>query len=68
MYKYEQRLQIPWIRVFLEELVGSQMLKKFPVFVELENSLSCSHEPTTGPYLEPEFDVTLLSTRGKATE
>jgi len=49
--------KIPWIRVFLEEQVGSQLLKKYPALVERENSLSCSHDPTTGSYLDPEFDV-----------
>jgi hypothetical protein len=54
--------------VFLVELVVSQLLKKFPAFMEPENSLPCSQEPTTGPYLEVEFDVPLLNVRGKAIE
>lgn len=46
-------------------------MEKFPFFVETEDSLPCSEEPTTGPYPQPvhivtphlkiKFNITLIS-------
>jgi len=41
----------PWSRVLLKMLIITQLVKKL-LFLELEGSLPCSQEPSTGPYLE----------------
>ena len=41
-------------RVLLEKLTGSQLVKKFPHFVEPEGSLPHSQVPATSPYPEPD--------------
>jgi hypothetical protein len=38
----------PWSRVFPEKLTGSQLVKNFPHFMEIEGSLPHSQGPTTG--------------------
>jgi len=43
----------PWIRVLLEKLTGSQLVKKFPHFMETDISLQQSQVPATCPYPEP---------------
>ena len=42
----------PWSRV-LEKLTGSQLVKKFPAFLEPEGSSPYSQVPATSPYPEP---------------
>jgi hypothetical protein len=44
----------PWSRVLLEELLVTQLVKKFPTFYGTKDSLPCSKGPTTGPYPEPD--------------
>jgi len=39
--------------VFQEKLTGSQLVKKYPNFMETESSLPSLQEPTTCPYYEP---------------
>jgi len=48
----EPLLLTPWSRVLLEQLTGSQLVKKFPEFVETKGSLPHSQEPATIPYPE----------------
>ena len=43
-------LLTPWSRVFLEKLIGVQLDKKYPRFVETEGSLPHSQVPATCPY------------------
>ena len=38
----------PWSRVLLEKLTGSQLVKKFPSFLEPESSLPQSQVPANG--------------------
>jgi hypothetical protein len=47
-----QRL-IPWSRFILEELIATQLVKKFPILYDTEDSLPCSQEPATGPIPRP---------------
>jgi hypothetical protein len=44
----------PWSLVFLEKPPVAQLLKKLPTFMEPEDSLQCSQEPSTSPYAEPD--------------
>jgi hypothetical protein len=46
---YNQRT--PWNRV-LENLIVTQLVKKFATFYGTQSSLPCSQEPTTEPYPE----------------
>ena len=46
-------LLTPWSRVLLEKLSGSQLVKKFPAFLEPECSSPYSQVPATCPYPEP---------------
>jgi hypothetical protein len=48
-----QQVLTPWSRGFLEKLTVSQLVKKFPHFMEPEGSLPHSQEPATCPYPEP---------------
>jgi hypothetical protein len=41
-----------------ERLVDTQIVKKFPAFMESDSSLSCTREPATGPC--PESDASSL--------
>ena len=43
----------PWSRVLPEKLTDSQLVKKFPHFMEPEGSLPHSQVPATCPYPEP---------------
>jgi hypothetical protein len=47
-------LLTPWNRVLLEKLTGSQLVNKFPAFMEPESSLLHSQVPATCPYPEPD--------------
>jgi hypothetical protein len=47
-------LFIPWSRILLEKLTGSQLVKKFPAFMETEGSLPHSQVPANCPYHEPD--------------
>jgi len=40
----------PWSRVFLVNLRVTQLSQDSPSFMETADSLTCSQEPTTGPY------------------
>jgi hypothetical protein len=40
-------------RVFLEARLFDQQVRKFPAFVEAEDSLPCPQEPTIGAYIDP---------------
>ena len=42
-----------WSRVLLEKLTVSQLVKKFPYFMEPEDSLPHSQVPAPCPYPEP---------------
>jgi len=42
------------IRVLLEKLTGSQLVKKFPAFYGTQGSLPQSQVPATCPYPEPD--------------
>jgi hypothetical protein len=52
----------PWSTVLLEKLTVSQLVKKFPTFMEHESSLPYSQEPATGPYPEPDESNPYLTT------
>jgi hypothetical protein len=42
----------PWCRILFENLIVTQLVKKYPAFfMEPEGSLPCSRKSTTGPYL-----------------
>jgi hypothetical protein len=43
----------PWSRILFEQLIVTQILEKYPFFMEPEGSLPCSQKPATGPYPEP---------------
>ena len=45
-------LLTPWTRVLLEKITGSQLVKKFPHFMETEGSLPHSQLPATCPILK----------------
>jgi len=45
-----------------ENTSATQIFKKFPAFMEPEVSLSCSKEPATGHYIEPDESSLLLRT------
>ena len=42
-----------WSRVILEKLTGSELVKKFPHFMDPEGSLPHSQVPAICPYPEP---------------
>ena len=42
-------LLTPWSRILLEKLTGSQLVKKFPYFMEPEGSLPHSQVPCSYP-------------------
>jgi hypothetical protein len=44
----------PRSRVHLEALIVAQLVKKFPVFMYPDGSLSCSLEPDTESYPKPD--------------
>jgi hypothetical protein len=44
-------------RVVLENLTVTQLIKKFPVCMELEGLLPRSQEPATGPCHEPDVFI-----------
>jgi hypothetical protein len=46
-------LLTPWSRILLENLTGSQLVKKFPAYIEQENSLPHSQVSATRPCPEP---------------
>ena len=46
-------LLTPWCRVLLEQLTASQLVKKFPAFMQPEGSFPHSQMPATCPYPEP---------------
>jgi len=50
---YIAYLLAPWSRVLLEKLTGSQLVKKFPHFMEPKFSLQHSQVPANCPYPEP---------------
>jgi len=41
-------------RFLLEKLTVTQLVKKFPAFMEHEGSLPCSQKSASGPYTEPD--------------
>jgi len=43
-------------------LTVTQLVKKFPTFMDPEGSLPCSQEYATGPYLEPDASSPHLPT------
>jgi hypothetical protein len=43
----------PWWEVLLEKFVVTQLVNKFPAFMEPEGSVLCSQKPANGPNLEP---------------
>jgi len=43
-----------WSRVVLEKRIVTQLVKKFPAFVEPKGSSPCSQESVTCPYPEPD--------------
>jgi len=47
-------LLTPWRTVFLEKLTGSQLVKKFPHFMEPEGSLPQLQVSATCPYPDPD--------------
>jgi len=47
-----------WNRVLLEKLTGSQLVKKFPHFMEPKGALPHSRMPATCPYPEPDHSST----------
>ena len=47
-------LLIPWSRVLLEKLTGSNLIKKFPSFYGSRGSLLHLQVPVTCPYPEPD--------------
>ena len=60
-------LLTPWSRVLLEKLISSQLVKKFPHFMEPEGSLLHSQVPATWPcYLLIAMQKILHSLRQKA--
>jgi len=50
---FETTSLTPWIRVLLQKLTVTQLVKKLPHFLELEGSLLCSQEPAPDPCPEP---------------
>jgi hypothetical protein len=52
--KHTSHKLIPWRWALLEKLPVMQLLKNFQTFMEPKSSLSCSQEPSTGPYPEPD--------------
>jgi hypothetical protein len=44
----------PWSTVLLDKLLVTQLVTKFPAFMEPKGSLPCSQQPATGPYPEPD--------------
>jgi hypothetical protein len=53
---------IPWIRIFLEELMFCEVVKNFSLVMETEGSLTCSHKPTSGPNPESYEPLHILKT------
>jgi hypothetical protein len=55
MKQYVQIIYLftPWSRVLLEKLNGYQLVKKFPHFMEPEDSLLHLQKPATCPYPQP---------------
>jgi hypothetical protein len=61
---------IPCSRVLLEKLTATQLVKKFPPYIESEGSLPCSQEPATGPWARrmhstPSYPISLRSQGNK---
>jgi len=52
-----------WNIVLFEKLTVTQLVKKYLPFKELDGSFSCSQQPTTGPYPEPDTSNPHLRTR-----
>jgi len=53
LYILRTYLLAPWSRVLLEKLTGSQLVKKFPHFMEPKFPLQHSQVPATCPYPQP---------------
>jgi len=49
--------QTPWNKILLEKLRVTQLVKKFPTFLEPQGSLPHSQEPTINPYSKPNEPV-----------
>jgi len=49
-------------QVILEKLIITQLTNKFPSLMEAEGPLSCSKEPSTRLYTEPDVSSTHLPT------
>jgi hypothetical protein len=47
-------LLTPWSRVLLENLIGLQLVKKFPEFYKTRNFITACTLPATCPYPEPD--------------
>jgi len=41
----------PWCRILFEKLIVTQLIKKYPFFMEPEGLSLCSQEPVTDPTL-----------------
>jgi len=54
-------LRTSWSRFLPEKLVVTQLVKKFPAFVEPGSSLPCSHVFATVPYPEPDGSIQISS-------
>jgi hypothetical protein len=47
----------PCSRVIPEKLIVIQIDKKFPAFINTQGSVSCSQQPVTGPYPDPDRSI-----------
>jgi hypothetical protein len=41
------------VQEIIEKLIVTQLIKKYPSFMEPEGSLPCSKKPATAPYSKP---------------